>query len=266
MTSELLFRTEDIRPEKVLSYLVETSIERETIDALKGRSPVVLRGSRGVGKSFLLRVAEAELERDFKVQRILPVYVTFARASLIRTPSDARFFAWMMSKICNRIIRATSSFGLTLPGGSAIEAIQGGAPNAAGSKMEQVEQIYEDSWKSSVSTTLPTEPPDPEIFRDAIEDLCRSTGIDRVNLLVDEAAHAFIPEQQRQFFTLMRDLRSPYMSIKAAVYPGVTAYGESFQPSHDATMLSVDRSVTGSEYRTAMRNIVYKQDDSSCSA
>jgi hypothetical protein len=59
---------------------------------------------------------------------------------------------------------------------------------------------------------------------------------------------------------MMRELRSPYLAIKAAVYPGATAFGDYFQPSHDATVVSVDRAVTDQEYASAMRAIVYKQD------
>jgi hypothetical protein len=258
--ADLLFRTEDMRQEDVLSYLVDTPTDRALIEALKGRSPVVLKGSRGVGKSFLMRATEAELTRDFDSNRSLPVYVTFARAGLIRVNTPDQFLLWMMSKLCNRIVRAASTFGLTLPDGSAISQIQGGSPPATPSKMEMVERIFEESWKTDREDQLPILVPDPEVLRDAVEDLCRHAGIERVVLFIDEAAHVFIPEQQRQFFTLMRDLRSPYLTVKAAVYPGATSYGESFQPSHDSTVLSVDRSVTDDEYASSMREMVYKQD------
>ncbi|MET7462447.1 hypothetical protein [Nonomuraea sp. NPDC005501] len=260
MAKELFFRTEDIRQDEVLGYLVETPTDRSLINQLKGRSPVILKGSRGVGKSFLMRAAEAEIRSTFDSDRILPVYVTFARASLIRVSTPDRFLLWMMAKICNSIIRAASSSGLTLPGGSTIAAIRGGSPLSIPSKMEQVEKIFEDSWRVSEDTPLPVAVPDPEMLREAVEDLCVHAHLNRIVLFIDEAAHVFIPEQQRQFFTLMRDLRSPYLSIKAAVYPGATAYGDSFQPTHDATVLIVDRSVTDQEYSIGMREIVYKQD------
>ena len=80
---ELFYRTEDLRLDEVLEYYVETIGDRIIVDRLKSRSPVLLRGSRGVGKSFLLRVADSELKEEFLQGRILPVYVTFARAGLI---------------------------------------------------------------------------------------------------------------------------------------------------------------------------------------
>jgi hypothetical protein len=261
MPADLFFRTEDIRVDEVLGYLVETPTDREIIDSLKGRSPVILKGSRGVGKSFLLRSAEAELNRDFAASRILPVYVTFARATLITNPTPERFLAWMIAKICNRIVRAATTAGLELPGGSAIAAIRGG-DDSIPSRMDLVEQVFENAWKTDSAADPKADVPGPELLRDAVEDLCRYAGLRRVALFVDEAAHVFIPQQQRQFFTLMRDLRSPFLSVKAAVYPGATAFGESFQPTHDATVHSVDRNVTAREYASAMRELVLRQDDS----
>ena len=71
--ADFFFRTEDIRPDEVLKYFVETTKDRQVVDALKNRNPVVLVGSRGVGKSFLLRVAQKELMDSFDANRIFPV-------------------------------------------------------------------------------------------------------------------------------------------------------------------------------------------------
>ncbi|MEU0953705.1 hypothetical protein ABZ353_15400 [Streptomyces niveus] len=262
MAGDLFFRTEDIRQEEVLSYLVETRSDRDVIKSLKGRSPVILKGSRGVGKSFLMRAAESELKSSFNETKILPVYVTFARAGLIRANTPDRFMLWMMSKVCNSIVRTASAYGLTLPAGSAIADIQGRKSADGSSEMERVEVALEESWRVSGSADPKMEIPDSDILRDAIEDLCRYAALKRICLFVDEAAHVFIPEQQRQFFTLMRDLRSPFISVKAAVYPGATAYGDSFQPMHDASVLTVDRLLTEADYAANMRQVVYKQDSS----
>lgn len=260
MTSELFFRTEDIATEEILGYFVETNEDRKALDSLKGRSAVILRGSRGVGKSFLLRVAEAELLRDFQSSRVLPVYVTFARATLIANPSPERFLAWMTAKICNRIIRASTTSGLSLPGGTALASLRGDGGSYEPSTLEALETTLEESWKSPGDASLGAPVPGPEALKDSVEDLCRHARIKRITLLIDEAAHVFIPEQQRQFFTLMRDLRSPYLSIKAAVYPGATSFGDSFQPTHDASLISVDRSVTHDAYAESLRELVLRQD------
>jgi len=58
-----------------------------------------------------------------------------------------------------------------------------------------------------------------------------------------------------------RDLRSPYISCKAAVYPGVTSYGNTFEISHDATYLRIERDILSDEYLASMKDIVLKQAD-----
>ena len=78
-------------------------------------------------------------------------------------------------------------------------------------------------------------------------------------LFIDEAAHVFLPQQQREFFTLFRDLRSPYIKCNAAVYPGVTVYGETFEPVHDAVTVSLVRNVNDQNYVSIMKQMVLKQ-------
>jgi hypothetical protein len=259
LSNELFIRAEDLTSEKLLAYLVDTPTERRIIDQLKDGSPVVLKGSRGVGKSFLLRAAEGELRTSLRETRILPVYLVFRKAGLISLPAPDRFLAWMTAKICNQVAQAAFSNGLTMPRNSILDSIRGA--NSAGTpRLEAVEAMFEDSWKTSPKESPTYSVPDIDLVRDAIEELCRRARLERVNLLIDEAADVFNPEQQRQFFTLMRDLRSPHIAVKAAIYPGVTAFGDSFRLSHDATMVTLDRSVTDNEYLEQMKEMVVKQD------
>lgn len=260
MSRELFYRTEDLRLDEVLGYFVESSGDRDIVEKLKSRSPVVLRGSRGVGKSFLLRVAEAELKRDFEKNRILPVYITFARAGLLRQTSDG-FLPWMIAKISTGVKRATTAYGLSLPPESALADLMSTTKKGGAAKLDEtVQNEYEEFWKKNEPVSDVDSVPDSDTLRLAIEDLCEDLNLRRIALLVDEAVHVFIPEQQRQFFTLMRDLRSASLSVKAAVYPGATSYGESFQPNHDATVIDVERSIVDGSYSADMREIVIKQD------
>jgi chromosomal replication initiation ATPase DnaA len=68
---EFFYRTEDIKPDEVLNYFVETKEDRSILKDLKAHNPVILIGGRGVGKSFLLRVAENELLLKYEA---LPVF------------------------------------------------------------------------------------------------------------------------------------------------------------------------------------------------
>lgn len=264
--ADFFYRTEDIKPEEVGQYFVETKRDREIVNLLKARNPVVLAGSRGVGKSFLLRVAELELKNDASDSKALAVYVSFSRSSLIHTKDSQQFQHWMLARICARLYRTLISSGLLASPVRGISILAGGSVASVPSAQTALDSLiakYEESWRSDPEEIDASAVPSIEDFRDAVEDICTDLGLSRIIILIDEAAHILLPEQQRQFFTLFRDLRSPYIACKAAVYPGVTSYGETFQPTHDATMLSLERDVLGTEYVDTMREIVEKQAESS---
>lgn len=256
--ANLFYRTEDLRLDEVLDYYVESPGDAAVVEQLKSRSPIVLRGSRGVGKSFLLRVAEAGLKEQFDSDRVLPVYVTFSRAGLLRQTASG-FIPWMIARISTAVKRSVTSYGLALSDDAALVELTRGHRRGSGPLDQLVVDQLEQFWTSPDDESASRALPDADELREALDDLCAELALRRIVLFIDEAAHVFIPEQQRQFFTLMRDLRSPFISVKAAVYPGATSYGESFQPSHDATVLDVERSVTDPSYSESMRAIVTKQ-------
>lgn len=256
---EMLYRTEDIRAEELQKYYVETPGDRKTLDMLKARAPVLLRGSRGVGKTFLLRFAEVELKESFAEDRVLPVYVTFSRAGLLRIDEDG-FMPWMIARISNAIKRAVTRNGISVPESSTLVALTSGSTTGPSRSLdERVIEHFEGYGDGTFDANQAEALPDPDELREAIEDLCEDLDIQRIVLLIDEAAHVFVPAQQREFFTMMRDLRSPRISVKAAVYPGATSFGQAFQPTHDATVIDVERGVTDPGYREAMRQIVLRQ-------
>ncbi|OON76958.1 ORC-CDC6 family AAA ATPase [Streptomyces tsukubensis] len=258
---ELSIRTEDLTLEDVGKYFVETDFDRQTIDSLKSKKTIVLQGARGVGKSFLLKVAQKEMDEDFPKAKTLAVYITFNAAGLLQTSDPERFKHWMLAKICNKVIREGRKKGVLQSSSSVFSTLASGANDEAiASRLETLWRSLEDSWKNDTARLETDSGIDPEMIKDAVEDLCDQAGVRRVVLLIDEAAHVFIPEQQRQFFTVMRDLRSPYLSVKAAVYPGVTYFGDSFQMSHDAELINVNRNILDPSYLAAMREIVVRQD------
>lgn len=258
---ELLFRTEDIALGDIQDLFVETAADRRLVDACKTKASIVLQGSRGVGKSFILRVAQAEMDDDFPRKGVLGVYVTFNKAGLIQTSDPLQFQHWMMAKICNRIVRAVRQKGLIGDSSSVLNGLAPGTTSVdqVDDSLGALEAQFENSWRNP-GDAVGASGLEPQLLTDLLEDLCEGTRLQRIVLLVDEAAHVFIPEQQRQFFTLMRDVRSPYLSVKAAIYPGVTSFGESFQMSHDANLMTVDRDILDDGYLVSMREIVQKQD------
>lgn len=266
--TNLIIRTEDIKPEHILELYVETSQDKKTVDLLKSPNPVVLEGSRGTGKSFLLRVAEAQFAQTFDRERVLPVYVSFVKSSLLQSGEPNQFLNWMMARLCTRIVRALYQRGLLVKQDSALAHLTGGqiSLDFLESRLEKVAKEYEDSYKRPGVPIDSSTVPSVDDFKDAVEDICRNKGITRIAVFFDEAAYIFRPEQQRQFFTLFRDLRSPFLSCNAAVYPGVTFYGQTFQTTHDAILVPLNRDILDPSYLDGMREIVLKQAESELGA
>lgn len=261
---DFFYRTEDIKPDEVAIYFAETAQDRAAINAIKGRNPAIIVGSRGVGKSFLLRVAQNEMLASFEKDRVFPVYVSFVRSSLIKGGDQHQFRNWMLARLCSVAIRALERAGLLggMPASIGLLAGEQVTAKLGPTKIEAITQAYENSYHNPAEAIDASAVPSIEDFKDAFEDLSDKLNVDRFCFLIDEAAHIFLPEQQRQFFTMFRDLRSHCLSCNAAVYPGVTSFGETFQPNHDATLVHIDRDVLDPKYVENMREIVEKQADS----
>lgn len=261
---ELIIRTEELDSNQIKKFYVESEGDRERIEYLKSKTPIILVGSRGIGKTFLMKVAEQELLESFNEDRILPVFLTFRRASLITTKNSDKFQSWMLARICSVVMRAFTNLGKLNSIARSISKLTGEDSIASGeTKIERVAIEYEESYKKPDSEIDDSAIPSIDDFLDAIEDLCIETGVKRIVLFIDEAAHALYADQQRQFFTLFRDLRSPYITCNASVYPGVTSYGNTFQPSHDATIIATNRNIEDENYIQQMKDIVLKQIDDS---
>lgn len=123
---EFIIRTEDLRPEAVLELFVPIQRDRELVEKLKSTSPLIIEGARGTGKSLLLRVCEQEQLREFANKKVLPVYVSFSRSSLLNTTDPLQFQHWMLASLCSRILRAVSQAGLIAAPTNAVTVLSGG--------------------------------------------------------------------------------------------------------------------------------------------
>lgn len=271
---EFIFRTEDIKLNKLKDIFVETQNDRENIDFLKKKSPGVLVGSRGTGKTMLLRIAEKELDNEYEENNVLAIFVSFSKAILVDTSRDILYFRqWMFSKILLSLKIKLAKMGIGLSNPKIFSKYFG--VNEDGDeiidKLTKVIDVMESSWHNKDFEILPQLDSileveaarigvlrDVDYFKVMIEEICENYGIDRITILFDEACHNFIPIQQREFFTLFRDLRCPYISCKAAVYPGITSYG-TFQAFHDAIVKKVERDINSYDYVDKMREIVKNQ-------
>lgn len=251
-------RTEMIKPTKILEYFVENKDDRLIVEHLKSDVPIVLVGSRGVGKSFLLRVAEAELKRDIEMRGVVPVYLSFTQGSVLQLAEEHDFYQWMLAKMCSAFLRSIKKLGISMP----VSLLGDRTGDEGESYLDRLVSEFEQTWKDNSKVIDTTDLPSIDEFKEAVEDICETAGIESINFFIDEAAHILRPSQQRQFFNLYRDINSPYINCNAAVYPGVTSFGDNFQPIHDATFVYLERDVASSGYVEYMRKIVEKQADS----
>lgn len=260
--AEFFLRTEDIRPDEVRHYFVETKEDRRIIDALKSRNPIILVGSRGVGKSFMLRITQNELLDELSATGTMPIYLSFVRSSLLQSSDPEQFKHWMLAKLSSAIVRALQKQGLLAASPRSVRVLAGSdVSDARNTAIESIAEAYENSWRNPNNDVDNRSIPTVDNLKEALEDIAEETNISRFVILIDEAAHIFVPEQQRQFFTLFLDMRSHCITCNAAVYPGVTSFEPTFQPAHDATVLSIERDVLSREYVNNMREIVEKQAD-----
>lgn len=258
--SNFYLRTESIKPEEILNLCVKSKQDEQIIKALRSSEPCILEGSRGTGKSFLMRVAQQEIDDDEK--NCVGVFVSFNISSLISTNDDYQFYHWMLAKTLRALLVKLKKKGCVVSPFSAglLSNDESSDQDDVEINLEKIVKDFENSYKNKTNVSS-SSLPDIEDVKEAIQEICEENTIDRIYMFFDEAAHVFRPEQQRQFFSLFKDLRSPYITCNAAIYPGVTYFGESFEPIHDCLYKVIERDIRDHEYLIYFREIVTKQAD-----
>lgn len=253
-------RTESIKADEIISLSVLNYTDNQTIAALKSAEPCLVEGSRGTGKSFLMRVAESQLEEQEK--SVLSVFVSFNISSLVTTEDPLQFYHWMLAKALKFLINKLRKKGFSVsPFAAGLLSNDESDEQADVEKdLREIVRKFEESYRSKATVDI-SSLPDIEDVKEAIEEICSENGLDRVYFFFDEAAHVFRPDQQRQFFSLFKDLRSPFITCNAAIYPGVTYFGDSFEPNHDCIYRRIERNISDPDYLTYFRAIVDKQAD-----
>lgn len=205
----------------------------------------LISGPRGCGKTtLLLKAFHRMLESS---DAAFPVYVNYKRSLSIEpiykqgTDGTYWFNQWVLLKLYLGIYDTLDR--LNIHADLSISRRQ--AKNAA-SKLEMA---------NAANVSI------PELSVDLVEeDLLRvmeKSGRTRCVLLLDDAAHAFSPDQQHDFFDFFRQIKSKQISPKAAVYPGVTNYSSSFHVGHDAEEVDVWIKPERDEYLKFMRKVLH---------
>lgn len=241
-------RAEFLSREELQGWTAELPHNKSVIRDLIGTGAKLLTGPRGCGKSTLLKLA---YYRMLEGGNVFPVYVNYARSLeleplLQRHASAAVLFRqWLFAKILVGAEDAVCEAGTTAHGDTLIESLR-----------EARSFVHDIESGNSSSVTLPRFT--SESVQRLLLQMSSPLGKSRVVILMDDAAHAFSPEQQREFFEVFRGLRSRDVSPKAAIYPGVTSFSPNFHLGHEAKLVEAWYSPDKSDYLTSMRSL-YKR-------
>jgi len=259
--SEFKLRTESIKDDDIISLAVKNENDERIIRSLISSEPCLLEGSRGTGKSFLMKIAQLNIEKSDT--NSLSIFISFNISSLINTGDSLQFYHWMLAKTLRALINKLRKSGLSISDytKSLISNDTSENQETIENNLKTIVKLFEDSYNQRPSTIDVNSLPDIEDVKEAIKEICKENSLDRIYFFFDEAAHVFRPEQQRQFFNLFKDLRSPYITCNAAIYPGVTHFGDSFEPIHDCIYEVLDRNIADDDYLEYFKTIVFKQAD-----
>ncbi len=240
-------RAEHLSANELKTWTAYTDRDRAIVAKLLGPGAKLLIGPRGSGKSTLLRSAFYEAIEN---GGCLAVYVNYAH-SLALEPLFHRqanalqiFRQWLLYKVVSGVKQVYKLLKIEMP--SDLHALAGDA------------DVLIRGFESGGVPALPESPLTPQVLGEALERWTDQLDLVRCVLLMDDAAHAFSPEQQREFFEVFRGLRSRRVAGKAAVYPGITSYSPNFHVGHDAEVIEV-WAKPDAEYLDSMRSVTQKR-------
>lgn len=231
-TSAFIEQAEYIDTESLLRWSSAHPEEDLIIRKLSRGGAKLITGPRGCGKTTLLLKAFHKLCND-KAGDTFPIYVNF-KSSLKLEPlyqkgSNASFLfnQWILLKVYQGLYETLDTMK--------VESIQGlkfskEFVNETTSHLElgRTDILNDENNLLSI----------PSIEME-IKKVLESLNMDRCVLLLDDAAHAFSSDQQRDFFEFFRQIKSKRLSPKAAIYPGVTIFSSTFHVGHDAEEIDV---------------------------
>ena len=262
-------RTEDLEDSQISDLAVIGKAEEEIIGKLKFSGAHLLQGARGIGKSMLLRETEAELDRDFKHDRVLAVYVNFKTSTLlegVKADNKNAFQVWVGAKILQALYEKLVDSGIIVASSVSdpfkrifgVETVFG-MKNVLQEKIHLLQKLSKNDDREEIIEKLGDEfldkVNDISYVLEIIKEIIGEYNLNRVVFLFDEAAHTFIPEQQEIFFEIFKLLHGGKIAVKAAVYPSITSYGKNFEIGHDAILIPLGTFEPGSTGRDASRKL-----------
>lgn len=237
-------QAEYLEDESFKQWNAEHPDEARIVRKLTQGGAKLISGPRGCGKTtFMLKAFHAMLN---STDAAFPVYVNFKRALRIEpiykegTDGTYWFNQWIIFKIYTGIYESLEKLSRNVEMSISREEAVRVTSNLEMSRAAGISQQ---------SVTV-------ERLTDDLARIYEKVGRNRAVLLLDDAAHAFSSDQQRDFFDFFRQVKTQTISPKAAVYPGVTAYSSSFHVGHDAEQINAWIKPDHEGYLDFMRELV----------
>ena len=148
MNTNFIIRTEDIKLSEIKKIYVETKSDRNIINNLKSSSQLLLIGSRGIGKTMLIKVAESELNNEYSTKKVLPVYLSFSKSMLVNNRFDNKNFQyWMYAKLLNAFRIAILEKGIITADSDPFKMLFKHEESSE-SNLDKFIAILENSWRN----------------------------------------------------------------------------------------------------------------------
>ncbi|MCK4321349.1 hypothetical protein KAX08_02385 [candidate division WOR-3 bacterium] len=286
ISEQLAIRTESLTQEDVREFFVGEP--GAFIDHLLDGEQYLVEGSRGVGKTMLMRYAETKADENFHSEKILASYISFEdslkieRLKITNVAEFNPFLQWTMAKILKALLDKVSLLRIDKEEKEKVALISNlGMVFGTSYEISRYKALLEeyisiiersqfktsDDIKKFALQKLDINTEDmfkalnnPVVFKRFLERFCKDNNLCRLVFLYDEAAHTLSEQQQEEFFSFMKVLRSPKIACKAAVYPGISSYGKDFDYGHDARVLHLDRKPEDKEtYLSFFKEILEKR-------
>jgi len=241
-------RAERLSRTELKKWTELSEIDTTVIDKLKGPGVKLLMGPRGSGKSTLLKFAYYE---SLDSTTVLPAYVNYSQSlalePLFHSQANALklFRQWVLLKIIIGIHESVNEINHQID-------------QEINSRASIAKSIIRDLEKGNTPEILELETSPSELI-EFLESVLQKVSRNRCVLLLDDAAHAFSIEQQREFFEIFRQLRSRKVACKAAIYPGITSFSHSFNVGHEAEVIEAWYDPAEDYYLPLMRQIAHKR-------
>lgn len=241
-------RAENLDRQQLLEWTAEFPKHDYIMSRLKGQGAKLLVGPRGSGKSTLLLRAYYEL---IDAASVLAIYVNYSDSMRLEplVHDHANALQLFRQSVLMRLVLGVQQALVDM-------SVQPSSDDAALfrrarqtiSTLEAGGELPGSERPLGVSDT-----------RQWLEDMAKRLGRNRVVVLMDDAAHAFSSDQQREFFEVFRQLRSAAVAPKAAVYPGITSYSPTFHVGHEAEKIEAWLDPRDGDYLDTMFAVVERR-------